>query len=270
MFISNWLLTLLVLLIGVTTIHGSHFQGGSISYKVVGTNGSNLVVRITQSYTYVYSKIYCNSTYIANQWNLNFNSPTLYTDATAKLNCIANCTTMGGYSAIPVASKCTDYSVGMNITVGQRTDDVAIANGSYFTVANQGSAFRSLDLQSTSGSANWSIAALIDLRMRADGTYNTPPKATMISPVYIPVGIQQTITIPTIDEDNDNVRCRFASGTTECGSVCPPSSLPTGTSISSDCKLTITGAAAGDWYAVAIQVILFELYSPFLFDKTEY
>ncbi len=35
--------------------------------------------------------------------------------------------------------------------------------------------------------------------MRPDGTYNTPPKATMISPIYIPVDIQQTISIPTID-----------------------------------------------------------------------
>ena len=141
MFISDWLLTLLVLLIGVTTIYGSHFQGGSISYKVVGTNGSNLVVRITQSYTYVYSKIYCNSTYIANQWNLSFatSATNSYSDASQKLYCIANCTTTGGYTPVPVASKCTDYSVGMDITVGQRTDDVLIANGSYFTVANQGS-----------------------------------------------------------------------------------------------------------------------------------
>lgn len=89
--------------------------------------------------------------------------------------------------------------------------------------------------------------------MRPDGTYNTPPKATMISPIYIPVGVAQQISIPTIDADNDNVRCRFANGSKECSSVCPPSSLPSGTTISSSCTLTITGANAGDWYAVAIQ-----------------
>jgi hypothetical protein len=182
---------------------------------------------------------------------------TPFGDATATLNCIANCSTSGGYTPIPVASKCTDYSAGMAITVGQRTDDILLDNGSYFVVAYKGSAFRTLDLPSSGGgtSLNWSISAVIDLRMRADGTYNTPPVATMISPVYIPVGVKQTISIPTIDADNDNVRCRFASGANECGSVCPPSSLPSGTTVSNNCTLTITGAVAGDWYAVAVEVI---------------
>lgn len=252
MSITYWMFTSFILLTSVFVIHGSHFDGGSISYKVVGTNGSKLVVRITQSYTYVYPTVYCNNTYIANQWNLVFGS---FGDATATLTCIANCSTSGGYTPIPVATKCTDFSAGMQITVGQRTDDVLINNGSYFVVAYQGNAFRTLNLPGSGGSAlGWSISAVIDLRMRADGTYNTPPKATMISPIYIPVGIQQKISVPTIDADNDNVRCRFASGANECGSVCPPSSLPSGTSMSTNCTLTITGAAAGDWYAVAIQV----------------
>jgi len=249
----NWMFTLLILLTIVFAVHGSHFDGGSIFYQVVGTNGSKLIVQITQTYTYVYPTIYCNNTYIANQWNLVLTS---YADATATLNCTANCSTDGGYTPVPVASKCTDYSVGMAITVGQRTDDVLLNNGSYFTVSYQGSSFRTLSLPGSGGSGlGWSISTVIDLQMRPDGTYNTPPKATMISPIYIPVGVQQTISIPTIDANNDNVRCRFANGTNECGSVCPPSSLPTGTSISSDCQLTITGAKAGDWYAVAIQVI---------------
>jgi len=234
-------------------IHGSHFDGGSISYQVVGTNGSQLVVRIIQSYTYVYTKIYCNDSYIINQWTLLF---TGYSDATATLNCTANCSTDGGFTPIPVASKCTDYSVGMGITVGQRNDDVLLNNGSYFSVAYQASSFRTLNLPNGGGSTlGWSISALIDLRIRSDGKYNTPPKATMISPIYIPVGVQQTISIPTIDEDGDDVRCRFANGTNECGAVCPPGSLPSGTSISKNCVFTIKGAHAGDWYAVAIQVI---------------
>ncbi|CAF3475820.1 unnamed protein product [Rotaria sp. Silwood1] len=79
-------------------IHESHFQGGTISYKVIGTNGSQLIVRITQTYTLIL---------------------TLFGDATATLICIANCSTSGGYISIPIASKCTDYSVRMLITVGQ-------------------------------------------------------------------------------------------------------------------------------------------------------
>lgn len=77
----------------------------------------------------------------------------------------------------------------------------------------------------------------------------------MISPIYIRVGVQTSLVIPTIDGDNDQVRCRFASTATECADVCPPSSLPNGTVIiASNCTLIITGAKANDWYAVAVQV----------------
>ena len=77
----------------------------------------------------------------------------------------------------------------------------------------------------------------------------------MISPIYIPVGVQKALIIPTIDSDNDVVRCRFANSTIECSNVCPPASLPNNTVlISSNCTLLITGAVVNDWYAVAIQV----------------
>jgi uncharacterized protein with PQ loop repeat len=232
-------------------VHGTHFEGGTISYEVVGYNGSGVIVRITQSYTYTYPTIYCNNTYIANQWALSFAG---YSDAGVTLACISNCSTSGGYSPIPVISKCTDYSAAMSTTVGQQTNDVILANGSYFKVGYSSNVWRNLSLPSSASANNWSISAVINLRVRPDGTWNTSPVATMISPIYIPVGVQQTISIPTIDANNDNVRCRFASGTSECGNVCPPASLPNGTSISSDCNLTITGANVDDWYSVAIEV----------------
>lgn len=246
------ILHLFLLLVVGTAVDGTHFQGGTISYKVVGNNASGVVVRVTQQYIYYYSRIYCNNTYIANQWSLSLAG---YPDVSSTLTCIASCATSGGYSPIPVTPRCTDYSSGMDITVGQRSDDVILQNGSYFQIAFASSAWRNLSLPTGVTSKTWSVSTLIDLRVRDDGTWNTPPIATMISPIYIPAGVQQTISIPTIDADDDDVRCRFASGTNECGTVCPPASLPSGTSISTDCVLTITGATAGDWYAVAIQVI---------------
>jgi hypothetical protein len=67
---------------------------------------------------------------------------------------------------------------------------------------------------------------LIDLRMRYNGEYNNPFVTAMISPMYIHVGVQQAIFIPIIDGDNDDVRCRFASGSDECRDMYPPLSLP--------------------------------------------
>jgi hypothetical protein len=249
--IVSVILYLLALLTIIFVVHGTDFEGGTISYKVVGNNGSGLIVRITQSYTYIYPIIYCNNTYIANQWALSLTGSS---DANATLACISNCSTNGGYVPVPVSSKCTDYSAAMSITVGQQTNDVIVANGSYFAIAYTSSASRNLSLPSGVSTNNLSMSTVIDLRVRSDGTWNTPPVANMISPLYIPVGVQQIISIPTIDADNDNVRCRFASGASECGTVCPPASLPAGTLISTDCNLTITGANADDWYSVALEV----------------
>ncbi|CAF1549671.1 unnamed protein product, partial [Adineta ricciae] len=68
------------------------------------------------------------------------------------------------------------------------------------------------------------------------------------------VGIPQTFIIPTIDADNDQVRCRFANDSEECASVCHPGSLPNGTIMTSNCTFSINGSNVADWYAVAIVI----------------
>jgi len=145
--------------------------------------------------------------------------------------------------------------MALDITVGQRSDIINIASGSYFLVAYQGGILR--EIYSQNGpimDGRWSVACLINLQIRSNGEYNNPPVSAMISPIHITVGIPQEIFIPTIDADNDKVRCRFANGSDECGDVCYPTSLPNGTDLLSNCTLLITGVNAGDWYAVAITV----------------
>ncbi|CAF1374028.1 unnamed protein product, partial [Didymodactylos carnosus] len=227
--------------------NGSHFEGGTITYKVVNYTSSTVSIILTQSYTYILSIVFCNNTYISSQTQLNFG---IYPDQTSTINCTANCSTSGGFSSIPVRSYCTDYSSALGITTGQRSDLVTLSNNSYFFVSYIGASYRNLTLYSTlypyPYDFVWYITCLINLRPRPDGRLNTPPAATIISPMYIPVGIQQYIDLPTIDVDNDNVRCRFSSGISECGSVCAPSSLPNNTQILNNCTLIITGAKVGN------------------------
>lgn len=254
----------------MNAIDTTHFEGGTITYKVLNTSGSTISIVLTQTYIYDYTKITCTNSMIANQSpQLTFNSP--YQENTASVACIQYCNQSGGYKAPSVVSYCTDYSVGLGITVGQRSDTINITNGSYFLVAYQSLSWRQLSLPSGSSSANtaWSISCLIDLRIRSDGTYNHPPVATIISPIYIPVGIPQSILIPTIDSDNDQVRCRFANGTNECGNACPPASLPNGTKLYSNCTLIITGAKYNDWYAITIEVSEIQCYLSY-FISIEY
>ncbi|CAF0917517.1 unnamed protein product [Adineta ricciae] len=235
-------------------INTTHFEGGTITYKLLNTSGSTISILLIQNYIYDYTKIYCNDSMIANQ------SPKLdlasYLESSSSVACIQYCNQSGGYTAQPVISYCTDYSVSLGMTIGQRSDRLDLANGSYFVVSFQSASWRQLTLPSNSTSTNtqWSITCLINLQMRADGTFNHPPSSAMISPIYVPVGVQQVITIPTIDSDNDDVRCRFANGSSECGSACPPATLPSGTTLYSNCTLLITGYAVGDWYAIAIQI----------------
>ncbi|CAF1387452.1 unnamed protein product, partial [Didymodactylos carnosus] len=240
---------IIFLLLNVFThVNSSHFEGGTITYKIYSFNSSYAQVLITQTYIYS-SAITCTNAMIASQ------SPIVDLSTRGDFNisliCVANCTTSGGYTPILHTGYCTDLSAALAISVTQRSDLETLSIGSYFQVAFQQSSWRSL----TNGGSFWSVACTISLILRPDGlTLNTPPVATLISPIAIPVGVVQYIQIPTIDADNDDVRCRFATGAQECADVCPPASLPSGTTISTDCTLTITGAQANDWYAVALQI----------------
>ena len=42
----------------------------------------------------------------------------------------------------------------------------------------------------------------------------------------------------------------------ECGGICYPGSLPSGTSLS-NCTISFTGLVPGRWYGVAVQVRIF-------------
>ncbi|CAF1453010.1 unnamed protein product [Adineta steineri] len=152
-------------------------------------------------------------------------------------------------------SQCIDYSISFDMTVIQSSTVIDVQNASYCVVIYASGQWRSLSLPNGIGiSGGWSLLCSIDLELRSNNKYNTPPVAIMISPRFIPVGISQTIIVPTMDADNDQVRCRFASTTAECASVCPPNSLPIGTIMFSNCTLLITGSNVADWYAVAIEI----------------
>ncbi|CAF3123133.1 unnamed protein product [Rotaria socialis] len=221
------------------SIQANHFRGGTITWKPINNNVSanaTVSVMITQTYIWTWPLINCTDAMIAAQ------SPPI--DLTGKsgdgdlLMCYDNCSTSGGYVGheVPITGYCTDFSAALDVT-----NSLLVGIGSYWHLV----ALRSI---------GWSLSSLIDLNIRPDnGLINTAPVATCISYISIPVNVQQTIQIPVLDADNDIVRCRFASGTSECANACPPTSLPTGTTLSSSCMLTITGPTAGNYYLVAAQ-----------------
>jgi hypothetical protein len=243
-----------------TTVKASHFRGGTITWKPINNNitlGSKVSIIITQTYLWTKSSIVCTSAMISAQ------SPVVdlsgHSGYGQNLMCIANCSTTGGYvgNEPPIAGPCTDTSSALDLTVSQGSDMFNLTVSSYFIVAfaSTSGSWQSLALGNSQG---WSISTTIDLRVRSDnGLINTPPVATCVSYISIPVNIQQTIQIPVLDADNDFLRCRFADTSSECYNACPPGSLPPGTTLSSSCVVTITGPTAGDYYLIPLQVSLF-------------
>ncbi|XP_060583840.1 uncharacterized protein LOC132740005 isoform X2 [Ruditapes philippinarum] len=103
------------------------------------------------------------------------------------------------------------------------------------------------------GSTDISLATTVDLRLRSDlKVPNTSPVASS-KPLYtIKHGCTETIKIPVIDKDGDNVRCRWAVGD-ECGGAC--SRIQNAVLDADKCTLTIDAIGnADDTYAVAMVV----------------
>lgn len=245
---------LFIYIVIITLIDGKYFQGGTISYKVVETYDSIVSISITQTYLYLNSVIRCSESKIHKKPLLLFrNSKRIERFGT--LNCTRYCNQSDGFEPITMDTFCTDYSTALDITVGQRSDIINITDGSYFLIASQGNSWRSFNTLKKSMKAKYrSIPCLINLQIRSDGTYNNPPLSTMIFPIYIQVGIRHTIKIPFYDPDADEVRCRFTNDSDECGDACHLA-LPQGIELElEECTLEITGANAGDWYAVTIMV----------------
>ena len=123
---------ILILVFYLHMAPSSHFQGGTITYKIVNVSGSIVSIMITQTYLYRWPVVYCDNARILSQSAPNASFfPGFYYN----LSCVSNCTTTGGYQPVPVQTYCTDYSSAMAISVTQRTDIVNLTSGAYFTVA---------------------------------------------------------------------------------------------------------------------------------------
>ena len=241
-----------IFFLSLTFVCGKHFLGGTITWHPLDPldTGSPVKIVITQTYLWTYPIASCSSSTIANSGSVSISSS--YNGVTNKLNCVLNCATATGYNAPYILPYCTDVSTVQATSIGQRSDIVSVVRNADFTVAFSDTAWRALQ---TNSAATWSLASRIKLTPRSDtGYYNNAPVATVMSPINIRRNIATVIDIPIADADNDPMRCRWASGSTECEDVCPPGSLPSSTIIYPNCTIIITGTILNAWYAVTVQV----------------
>ncbi|UJR07174.1 hypothetical protein I4U23_011462 [Adineta vaga] len=272
------LIFILICIWNISLIELKHFYGGTVTWKPMTKNvtGSTVAIMFTQSYQWKRTwtpssgggSTYCDKTTILNR------SPKIPVSGDNLLCVSGSC---GGYTNIPVDEYCTDFSTVVDSSSGQISTLRTITVGSKFCVAFQskywmkvlstdctsqsyGRKKRATTLTQTgcfSDSADWSIGCCVDLTIRPEGFINTPPVATIISPMQVPINTLTDIQIPIIDADNDYLLCRWAKNTTtfnECGDVCqmaPGSKLDEST-----CTVTFnsTGKTVGDFYAIALMV----------------
>lgn len=72
-----------------------------------------------------------------------------------------------------------------------------------------------------SGGSSWSVQTVVDLRRRSDnGKINSSPLSATSPIIRLQLGCSYSIPVHTDDPDGDIVKCRWASGSSECGGVC--------------------------------------------------
>ncbi|CAF1033688.1 unnamed protein product [Didymodactylos carnosus] len=203
-----------VFLLTLHSAHTTHFHGGIITWKPMDdttVNSSTVSVMITQSYEWTLSEVPCTSTSIAAGTLLSCTSAgcAFVSANSAQLACTTSGASCGGYTSLSINGYCTDFSTALDTTSGQISHIENLTPNSRFYVQFDSGQGTYITLGATSGMGtygpNWILLCLIDLSVRPDGIINTPPVATVISPIQVAVNTITTITIPTLDANNDNL-----------------------------------------------------------------
>ncbi|CAF1143126.1 unnamed protein product [Rotaria sordida] len=228
-------------------VRGAHFYGGSITWEAVSpdsTNSSTVTITLKQTYSWLSSRYSC----------LSVSGPINDT-----LSCLAGCASIS--TSIYVKGACISNDASLGVIVTQSTQLITFPLGAKQVLAYQGSAWLTL----VSGAGQWSVATYINLAVRTDnGRINSSPETSIPPLITVPVNKQQVLRIPMIDNDNDIVKCRWASSTvviasttiTECGGVCQALTgfqLYSSSNLENKCTLTFTPTSVG-YYVVAIQI----------------
>ncbi|XP_015762912.1 PREDICTED: uncharacterized protein LOC107341958 [Acropora digitifera] len=95
----------------------------------------------------------------------------------------------------------------------------------------------------------------VNLTVRDDtGRMNTSPVTTMTPIVRLKFGCNHTIFIPVTDADNDEVRCRWATGYGECGGICGGNGIPNAWMHARECKITYSATEYTGFYAAPVMI----------------
>lgn len=219
----------------IINIHGSHFQGGMITWKYKDNQ-----VYITYKVSFIGH--ICNSISI-------FNGTLV--DGGGNFECFEGCS---GNLISPVSYYCTDYSVVDNWAYGQRTFNITFPSTSdnLYTFGYSSCCWASLV---EGGIGNWLLLSKANLSIRQDnGRINSSPISAMQPVVIVKKNCWYALKIPVLDEDDDVVKCRWANNSSpdECKDAC--NGLKHSILDQKNCILYINTTLAIGRYVVALQI----------------
>ena len=197
-------LTLVFVFIALKQGETSHFRGGTISWAPVNPN---ITFPVSQVEVYITTRFF---------WKL----VSTQCDSSACItagNPIGDNGTISPYNGNPwsidAQTKCYGYSIQDQWMEGVNTQKVNVTTAMAVS-ASFASCCWVTGITSVSGSTNWNLTFVIDLKQRTDtNRINSSPTTTITPYIKLSTGCSnnQSLVIPVADEDMDLVRCRCSN-----------------------------------------------------------
>ncbi|XP_015760399.1 PREDICTED: uncharacterized protein LOC107339598 isoform X2 [Acropora digitifera] len=240
----------MILIVFLVLVHNAvctHFRGGTFTYTPDNpSDPANTTVVITfrigwrRSFSY---RTFCTQSTISSGQLIGING---------YLQCRDRCYGRVG----SLLFRCTDFGINEDWTTGtnsfQYTFPIPSVSPRYYQVSYEG--YNWISLVHESG-ASWQLRMYVNLTVRDDtGRMNTSPVTTMTPIVRLKFGCNHTIFIPVTDADNDEVRCRWATGYGECGDICGGNGIPNAWMHARECKITYSATEYTGFYAAPVMI----------------
>lgn len=225
-------LLLSLLLAGVLA---SHFRGSIIMARPQ-PGGAEYEMEIFYQISWRRSAYSCDSSTVASGSLLS---------GEGHLRCIFGCS--GSIAAMSFI--CTDFSVDENWSFGENrlVYDFTAAADETVTIGYSGAAWIS------PFGSSWNIPTTFSLRKRNDtGRINSTPRAITAPVIRMQEGCNHTIVLAVSDPDGDIIRCRWAEGFNECGSIC--NQFPGAELDSDSCIINYRANRGARFWAVALMI----------------
>ena len=230
-----------VLILCHTTL-AAHYRGSMMTWRVLNSTNTSVLVELLQRHVWHYYFAMCNTTQIA-AGNYNVGSGNLICAAPCPLNVTV---------LASVTGPCVDINIPENYTISEGRRQVRLPANQSTVGVFEGSSWFSL----VQGGGNWSVAVQINTFKRSDGRYNHAPIITMLPVIRLKRNLTYNIHINVADNDFDPYQCLWSTTLLECSGICMQ--VPASTVLNSTtCMLKFRPTSIG-YYAIALTVVDYE------------